>query len=264
MRAYFPVIICLAAVSIFYCSDIFFSEPLEVTDTVKRSRMEGRLSAFVFGASGTIGGGILRSLARDPQYTKVTLFGRRKLELPAEGEENYSKFDQRVIDFDKLDQLDSSTFKEFNIGFYALGISQTKVDEATYRVIEGEYPLRIGKLVKEAGVPNFNFISGRGAGKDSWFLFGKVKAAVEEELEKMDFPRLTIIRPGAVISNTGSSVGLCLTKALDSGHRLAIDANTLGNIIISNAATESDKKFQILEMKDIARIEKELGVKTNF
>ncbi len=56
-------------------------------------------TALVAGASGLVGGHLLRSLLADAAYTRVVMVGRRQIEA------RHPKLEQRVVDFGALDAV---------------------------------------------------------------------------------------------------------------------------------------------------------------
>jgi len=66
-------------------------------------KMEQQLKAFVLGGTGAVGKEIIKVLSETPQFQKVTLIGRRKIDLPSS--EGYGKFEQEVIDFEKIPEF---------------------------------------------------------------------------------------------------------------------------------------------------------------
>ena len=161
------------------------------------------LSAFVLGYSGTIGSAIVKALAQEPRFDRVVLIGRREIELPeSDTQFNYTKFEQKIVeDLDLFikNPENSSYFTGIEVGFYALGISSNKVTEDEYRKIEHDYCIGIAKLAQVGGCEHFHYISGKGAKDTGFFLYAKVKAQVEQELELLKFSRLSVYRPGMTL-----------------------------------------------------------------
>lgn len=56
-----------------------------------------------------VGREIIKALAQSPQFTKVTLIGRRQVPLPSPDEDKrYDKFDEKIIDFDNLSEYEDA------------------------------------------------------------------------------------------------------------------------------------------------------------
>jgi hypothetical protein len=151
------------------------------------STMSTNLTAVVLGGSGTVGKGIVKALARAPQYKKVTLIGRKLLDLPTTEEgSNYQKFEQKLMDFDKIPEH-ADLFKGHDVAFYGLGVSTTKVTKAEYRRIELDNALALAKHLKDGGCKQLHWVTGQGTKKNLWFLFAKLKVKWKRISQEWDF-----------------------------------------------------------------------------
>ncbi|XP_048347097.1 oxidoreductase HTATIP2 isoform X5 [Sphaerodactylus townsendi] len=89
-------------------------------------------ACFILGASGETGKELLAEVLRQQLFSKVTLIGRRKLDL--EGP-HYSNVRQEIVDFEKLDEF-AAAFQGHDVGFCCLGTTKAKAGtgEAESRV----------------------------------------------------------------------------------------------------------------------------------
>lgn len=60
--------------------------------------------------------------------------------------------------------------------------------------------LHSARLAKAAGTRHFSLLTSQGANADAWFLYPQVKGQVENECKKMGFERLSIFRPGLLLT----------------------------------------------------------------
>lgn len=222
------------------------------------------LSAFVLGASGTAGKSIVKALIDHPNFDKVTLFGRRALDLSNIADKpGYSKIHQQTIDFENVDfgGKYASYFHGYDVGFCALGTSSVGVNKEQYFRITHDYVLNAAKLAHSGGCKQFHFISGRGTSKDAWYAWARTKAEVEEKLFAMGFDRVSVYRPAGIIkdreeiTSKGESIGICAWNVLDPFRCLSVETVVLGKVMVENAfrAIESN---EILENADILRMGK--------
>lgn len=224
----------------------------------------GSKTAVVLGGTGSIGKGIVRALAKCPQYEKVTLILRKTMDLPAsDGDSNYSKFEQKSMDFEKIPEH-ADLFKDFDVGFYAIGVSSASVSETMYRKIELDNALALAKMMKDGDCKDVHWVTGRGTNKSSWFLFGKVKGQVEESVGQMGFKRCSFYRPGGVMTSDNSGhLGpkiAFVMKAIDFRNTLTIQADLLGEVIVANSLNnEAKKPVEILENPEMIKIGKALS-----
>lgn len=220
------------------------------------------LSAFVLGASGTAGKSIVKALVDHPKFNKVTLIGRRTLDLSNIADKpGYSKIEQKIIDFDNVEKH-TNDFHGFDVGFCALGTSSVGVNKEQYYRITHDYVINTAKLAYSGGCKQFHFISGRSTSKDSWYSWARTKAEVEEKLLAMGFKRVSVYRPGGIIkdrteiTSTGESIGIYAFNVLDPFRCVSVETVVLGKVMVENSfrAIESN---EILENADILRLWKE-------
>lgn len=85
------------------------------------------VNAFTAGSTGEVGKALTHELARSPQLTKVTLL-TRPIELPPnDSDKHYSKFDQKIVDFDRLTTNHAADFTGYGIWFMFHGNVQSQI-----------------------------------------------------------------------------------------------------------------------------------------
>lgn len=133
-------------------------------------------------------------------------------------------------------------------------------DPAMYRVIDHDYPLTIARLVREAGAARFSLVSSAGADARSRFAYTKLKGEVEDGIEALDFPSLTIARPGMLGGDRAEHrpaekrwlalIGL-LAPILPASARIN-PASTVARLLVEAAITGAPGK-RIITSADIVR-----------
>lgn len=80
----------------------------------------------------------------------------------------------------------------------ALGTTWQKAgkDEKEFRAVDEGLVLHVARAAKAAGVRQFIVISSAGADRASRHLYLRVKAEMEDEVSRLRFQRLDILRPG--------------------------------------------------------------------
>ena len=167
-------------------------------------------TALLFGSSGLIGSNLLDNLINNNNYNKIKIFVRG---LPSI---NNSK-----VEVIKTDFLDLETLKENLIGddcFFCIGTTkQNSPDKNVYRRIELDIPKQIAQIAKSNSVNSFVFISSGYANPNSSGDYLKFKGQVEEELRRLSFPRLGIVRPSFLLGDrnekrVGEKIGIFVFK----------------------------------------------------
>ena len=169
-------------------------------------------TALVFGSSGLIGGHLLNQLINDTNYNKIKIFVR------SEPENNDPKVEIIKTDFNNLEN-----HKEDIKGddcFFCIGTTkQNSPDKNEYRRVELEVPKQIAQIAKSNLVNSFVFVSSGYADPKSSGDYLKFKGEVEEELKRLNFPKLGIMRPSFLLGDRkekriGEKIGIFVFKLL--------------------------------------------------
>lgn len=150
------------------------------------------MKAIVIGATGAVGKDLVEELLSRREYEKIITFTRRPLDIKSEKIESY------IIDFDR--PSDWAHLVKGDVLFSALGTSlkQAGSKEAQYR-IDHDYQLSFAKAARENGVPHVVLVSSLGANRSSSIFYLKLKGLIERDVEALQFPRLSILRPPSLI-----------------------------------------------------------------
>ena len=167
-------------------------------------------TALVFGSSGLVGSHLVRLMNKNSNYEKIKLFVRSTSEIKT------SKIEIINTDFNNL-----SNHKEDINGddcFFCVGTTKKKTpDKDEYRRIEYDIPVEIAKIAKSNSINSFFYVSSGFADPKSSSAYLKNKGQVEEELIKLNFSILGIMRPSFLVGNRkekrpGEEVGIFFFK----------------------------------------------------
>jgi len=169
-------------------------------------------TAIVFGSSGLIGSHLVNQLIENNDYSKIKLFVRSVPEI------NNPKIEIIKTDFNNL-----KNHKEEIKGddcFFCIGTTKKNApNKDEYRRIELDIPKEIAKITKSNSVNSFLFVSSGFADPKNSVDYLKYKGEVEEELKKLNFPRLGIMRPSFLLGDrkenrVGEKIGIFFFKIL--------------------------------------------------
>jgi uncharacterized protein YbjT (DUF2867 family) len=169
-------------------------------------------TALIFGSSGLVGGHLLNQLIKDTNYSKIKLFVRSVPEI------SDSKVQIIKTDFNNLENQ-----KEDIKGddcFFCIGTTkQNSPDKDDYRRVELDIPKEIAKIAKSNLVNSFIFVSALYANPKSSGDYVRFKGLVEEELKRLNFPKLALMRPSFLIGDrkekrVGENIGIFVFKLL--------------------------------------------------
>ena len=145
-------------------------------------------TAIVFGSTGLIGGHLVNQLIQDNYYTKIKIFVRSQTSI------NNEKVEVINIDFNNLGN--HKTEITGDDCFFCIGTTkQNSPDKNDYQKVELDIPKEIAQIAKANSVKSFIFISSIYANPNSSGNYVKFKGLVEEELKRLNFSKLGILRP---------------------------------------------------------------------
>jgi uncharacterized protein YbjT (DUF2867 family) len=169
-------------------------------------------TALVFGSSGLIGGHLLNQLINDINYNKIKIFVR------SEPENNNPKVEIIKTDFNNLENHKEDIKGEDC--FFCIGTTkQNSPDKNEYRRVELDVPKEIAQIAKSNSVNSFIFVSSGYADPKSSGDYLKFKGEVEEELKRLNFSKLGIMRPSFLLGDrkekrVGEKIGIFVFKLL--------------------------------------------------
>ena len=137
------------------------------------------LRIIITGTTGYIGEGVLLECLKSDKVEKVLCVSRRS------NGRKHDKLEELIVpNFKDLPENDER-FKGYNACFYCATASSNGLNEEQYREMTLNTPLHFVKALGNNKNLTFIYISGSGTGKDSWFMWARVKAEAEEEFNKL-------------------------------------------------------------------------------
>ena len=213
-------------------------------------------TALVFGSSGLIGGHLLSQLIENDDYNKIKIFVRSEPEI------NDPKVEIIKTDFNNLENHKEDI--EGDDCFFCIGATkQNSPDKNEYRRVELDVPKQIAQISKSNSVNSFLFVSSGYADPKSSGDYLKFKGEVEEELKRLDFPKLGIMRPSFLLGDrkekrVGEKIGIFVFKLLSPlflgplKKMKPIQSETVAKAMISSANKNLEKN--VFESNEIAEL----------
>jgi len=213
-------------------------------------------TALLFGASGLVGRHLLNQLIKDTYYSKIKIFVRSE-----------PKIIDPKIEIIRTDFNNLQNHKEDIKGddcFFCIGTTkQNSPDKDEYRRVELDIPKEIAKIAKLNLVNSFIFVSAIYANPNSSGNYVRFKGLVEEELKRLNFPKLALMRPSFLMGDrkekrVGEKIGIFVFKLLSPlllgpiKKMRPINAETVAKAMI-RAANENLEK-NIFESNEIAEL----------
>jgi uncharacterized protein YbjT (DUF2867 family) len=213
-------------------------------------------TALVFGSSGLVGGHLLNQLIKDTNYSKIKLFVRSEPEI------SDPKVEIIKTDFNNLENHKDDI--KGDDCFFCIGTTkQNSPDKSEYRRVELEVPKQVAQIAKSNSVNSFVFVSSGYADPKSSGDYLKFKGEVEEELKRLNFPKLGIMRPSFLLGDrkekrVGEKIGIFVFKLLSPlflgplKKMKPIHSATVAKAMISSANKNLEKN--VFESNEIAEL----------
>jgi len=169
-------------------------------------------TALLFGSSGLIGRHLLNILIQNSDYNKIKIFVRSEPEIKD------SKIEIIKTDFNNLkNHIEDIKGDDC---FFCIGTTKrNSPDKNEYKRIERNIPVQIAEIAKANSVNSFIYVSSGFADPKNSGDYLRYKGEVEEELKKLNFSKLGIMRPSFLMGNRkekrfGEKIGIFLFKLL--------------------------------------------------
>src|SRR5215510_1949572 len=153
---------------------------------VPASSAPAKLTALIAGASGLVGGQLVRQLCAAPEYGRVIAVSRQPLVY------DHPRLANRIVRFDALEQSLGGT--HVDVAFCCLGTTlRTAGSREAFRHVDHHYVVTFARAAHKAGATRFVLLSSVGADKASRNFYLRVKGETEAALEELKFQALDII-----------------------------------------------------------------------
>ncbi len=152
------------------------------------------MKVFVTGATGMVGGGVLRECLLDPGVKSVVTLGRS-----GTGIQNPKLREITGVDFRDCSAIEPE-LKDFDACFFCLGVSSAGMKEADYGQLTYGFTLSLAETLSRIH-PGMTFVYVSGAGTDSSekgrVMWARVKGKTENALLRLPLSAY-MFRPGLI------------------------------------------------------------------
>ncbi|RPI17020.1 MAG: oxidoreductase [Lysobacterales bacterium] len=216
------------------------------------ARSRDGLVAVLAGATGLVGGECLKQLVADHRYARVVVVTRRDAGPAA----RHAKVEQVVSEFDRLDAV-RDRLRDGDHAYCALGTTIRKAgSQARFRAVDHDYVLRFAEAARAGGATHLSVVSALGASRASPFPYSRVKGETEEDLRRMGWPSLAILRPSVIAGARAESrplerLGEHVLRWAPAKWR-PVAATDIAAAMIA-LAHESEGGVTVVESREIAR-----------
>lgn len=156
-----------------------------------------RKKAVLLGATGLVGGQLLKILLESEAYSQVVTITRKA--LPEHG-----KLKQVVVTH--LDEMSEhkEVFTDASDVFCCLGTTIKKAgSQAAFRKVDYDYPVLAAQLAKEFGAQRYLIVTAMGANASSKIFYSRVKGEAEAAIRALQLPAVSIMQPSLLLGERG-------------------------------------------------------------
>lgn len=200
------------------------------------------LKCTLLGSSGLVGSACLRELSLREEISEIICPVRN-----IENTEAQPKAKIIPVDFNNLKNYKDCFCTDAVI--CCLGSTRKKAGNAKERaLVDLHLPLTAAAISKECGVKHFLVVSAQGANSKSWIPYNKTKGMLEEGLEFLQFPSLTIVRPSLLVGKRKEKRFLedlavkMFTKVPPPAFWRPVSANSVARALIESLLQPPGKK----------------------
>jgi uncharacterized protein YbjT (DUF2867 family) len=150
-------------------------------------------TAIVFGASGLVGGNLVKELVNNASYGKVILVVRKPLIA--------TNPKVQEVPLDKFEELDLTGILPSEVSvFCCLGTTIKKAgSKEEFKKVDYELPLKAAFWAKDSGFKTFIAVSSIGANAQSGNFYLKTKGEMEESIKALAIQRTVFVRPSLLM-----------------------------------------------------------------
>ena len=154
----------------------------------------------LFGATGLIGGYLLKFLLKDSDIHLINLVGRKPFHL------QHHKINNIVIDFEDFSSILNSVSGS-EIVFVSIGTTMSKVngDKQKYKSVDFDIIFNIAKACKQKNVRQLIYVSSLGANSNSSNFYLRLKGEIDEAIAELNLNSTSVFRPYVLLGKRNES-----------------------------------------------------------
>ena len=218
--------------------------------------MNRKLHALILGATGATGKELVKELLNNPNFYKISVFGRRVPDI------DNKKLFKYKIDFSELNKI--KKLLSGDILFSALGTTLKQAGGKKQQfLVDYTYQYEFAKIAVENGTKNYSLVSSTGADKNSFFFYPKIKGELEESIKKLSFNKIQIFQPPTLIrqpalARKGEKIGIKVFNRLNKiglfKSQKPLPVKILAKIMIEAALSKNSDRLEVFSTQDIAEL----------
>jgi len=207
-------------------------------------------SVLLFGSTGLTGSECLKILLDDPYFSSITAPVRELTGV------KHRKLNEVKINFSELKKHNNIFSTDAVICSLGTTIHKAKSREA-FRYVDLEIPYEVARASAKAGIPHFLLVSSLGANIMSSVFYYKIKGSLEDEIMKLPFKSITIVRPSVILGKRKKfrikeELVKLLIPIIPQKYK-PVKASLIARVMI-NAIKSSPEGIQIIENIEFSKL----------
>jgi uncharacterized protein YbjT (DUF2867 family) len=172
--------------------------------------MNNQRTALLVGASGLVGGELLKALLADDAYAHVTALVRKPLPVA------HPKLTQETVDFANLPAVAGKITAQDV--FCTLGTTIAKAgSQEAFRKVDYVYPLAVAEMAILRGAEQYLIVTAIGADARSPIFYSRTKGEIEQAIEALGYKTFVSFRPSFLAGDRpekrlGETLGIGVAK----------------------------------------------------
>jgi uncharacterized protein YbjT (DUF2867 family) len=156
---------------------------------------------MVLGATGNVGGRIVRLLSMNPLCKRVLVVTRRKTDAFTD-----PKVSEIVVRMDRLEEEVAPYARGVDVALAAFGVGKgsAKMPEEEVRKIEIIYPQAFCRAAKAGGARVCGVMTAAGADPSARVKYARIIGEKEKAVEALKFDFLGVYRPAVILGNSNT------------------------------------------------------------
>jgi len=192
------------------------------------------MKVLIAGATGLVGGELLRLLIEDQAVEEIHMLSRRPIE------EASSKIKIHLAELGDH-WLDSLQGMRFDAVYCCLGTTMKIAgSQEAFRAVDQKAVIQLARFAKESGSGFFGMVSSVGADSRSRSFYLRVKGETEDAVRALSLPRLAILNPSVLL---GERNAFRLADAIGGRAMKVLNPLLVGSL----------RKYRGVEAREVAR-----------
>ena len=210
------------------------------------------MNVVLFGSTGLVGNLVTKNLINDDKIINLILVTRTPTKFKA----------QKILNIVDPNLIIKEIPFSIDAAICTLGSTIKKAgSKEAFKNVDLDLVISTAKNVQQFNCPHFLVISSQGASSDSLIFYSKIKGMMERELIKLNFSKLTILRPGLLVGDReelrmGEAAFIHLIKIINPilvGPLKSMKGNKVESVAkcLCDLLDRKDNGIKILEQLDI-------------